>query len=143
VVPGPTLDTAHERRTHGRATRLEHYPKAGQAFLRATPLACMEQARAIGTAATTLVRGLLSTETLHHPREARANLRLVQQYPSERVERACRLALDAGDGRLRTMRGLLEREVDELEPVIDVVQPTAAFLRGPAAFQRVGAEVSA
>jgi hypothetical protein len=66
IYDGPELVTAHARRTRGRATRLEHFPDAGQAFLRATPRACAEQAQAIGPATTTLVRGLLITETLHH-----------------------------------------------------------------------------
>jgi transposase len=146
IYDGPTLITAHARRTHGRVTRLEHYPEAGQAFLRATPRACVEQAQTIGPAITTLIRGLLITETLHQLREAQAVLRLPQQYPPERVERACQLALDAGDGRLRTVRGLLEREVEQLEPVpVEVVRPAGAFLRGPEAFRTMGtgAEVRA
>lgn len=86
IYDGSTLVTAHARRTHGRATRLEHYPEAGQAFLRATPRACLEQAQTIGPATTTLVRGLLSSETLHHLREVQAVLRLVQQvsHPARR-----------------------------------------------------------
>jgi len=61
-----------------------------------------------------------------------------------RLERACQRALDAGDGRYRTVRGILERgadlaEPDAMYPVI--LRPIGAFLRGPAAFARSLLEV--
>lgn len=134
IYDGMTLVAAHDRRAQGRATRIEHYPDAGHAFLRATPRACVEQAQAIGPAITAVIRALLITETQHHLREAQALLRLVQRYPAERVEHACGLALEAGDGRLRTVRGLLERGVEQLEPqALTPRSTTGAFLRGPAA----------
>lgn len=138
IYDGSALVTTHPRRAHGRATRLEHYPEAGQVFLRATPRACVEQAQTIGPAATALIRGLLITETHYHLREAQALLRLASRYPAARIEQACTLALEAGDGRLRTVRGLLEREVVHLEPAVPTAVATAgAFLRGPAAFAAV------
>jgi transposase len=144
IYDGATLVAAHSRRSRGRATRLEHYPEAGQAFLRATPRACVEQAQTIGPAATTLVRGLLASETLHQLREVQALLRLVPQYAPERLERACQLALEAGDGRLRTVRGLLDREVEDLEPTVGgAAGAVGAFLRGPTAFHPGSAEVPA
>ena len=81
IYDGLTLLTTHDRRPRGRSTRLEHYPPAGQAFLRANPRACVEQAQAIGPATTTLVEGLLRTDTMQHLREAQALLRLVPRYP--------------------------------------------------------------
>ena len=51
------------------------------------------------------------------------------------MERACQRALEAGDGRYRTVRGILERC---LEGIADEEAPqpraTRAFLRGPEAF---------
>ena len=46
------------------------------------------------------------------PREVQALLRLAERYGSDRLEQACRRALDAGDGRYRTVRGLLERDLE-------------------------------
>jgi transposase len=142
VYAGATLVTTHPRQTTGRATRIEHYPAAGQAFLRNTPPACLRQAQALGEATATLVAALLATETTHHLRETQAILRLADQYGGVRLDRACALALAAGDGRLRTVRGLLDREVTALDPE---PQPTAArmgaYLRGPAAFAPVLVEV--
>jgi hypothetical protein len=136
IYDSQTLLTTHERIVRGRATKLEHYPPAGQAFLRANPRACVEQALAMGPATTRLVQGLLQDETTHHLREAQALLRLPASYPTGEVERACRLALESGDGRLRTVRGLLERAVQQLEPAPTLPSaPTAgAFLRGPDTF---------
>ncbi len=134
VYDGATLVTSHVRRPSGRATRLEHYPEAGQAFLRATPAECRGRAVRIGPATAELVNALLATETLHHRREAQAVLRLADRYEPERLERACRRALDAADGRLRTVRGILERGLDAVLPEeIPMPQFSGAFLRGPEA----------
>ncbi len=135
LYDGATPVTTHPRRTQGRATRVEHYPPAGQAFLRGTPHACLEQARQIGPETGGLVAALLEPYTLTRLREVQALLRLREEYVEDRLERACRRARDEGDGRYRTVRGILERRLDEVaaeEPPEPRV--TAAFLRGPAAF---------
>jgi transposase len=135
LYDGATLVTTHARRQQGRATRLEHYPPAGQAFLRGTPAACLEQARAIGPASGALVAALLEPYTLTRLREVQALLRLQERYPAARIERACARASVSGDGRLRTVQGLLERGLDLSEPAAPPEpRPTLAFLRGPAAF---------
>ena len=135
---GPTLVATHARAERGRVTRLEHYPPAGRIFLTNSPEACLAQTRAIGTAAAGVIDGLLAEATQTRLREAQAVLRLVERYPAARLERACARALAAEDGRLRTVRAILERELDAV-PADDVpAAASGAFLRGPAAF---GAEV--
>lgn len=143
IYDGPELLTTHPRKERGRSTRLEHYPPAGQAFLRAGPRACAEQAQAIGPATTRVVQGLLVTETTHQLREAQAVLRLVQRYPAHRLEQACALALESGDGRVRTVRGVLEHAITDLDPPAGAAAtPTSgAFLRGPETFAGYVAEV--
>jgi hypothetical protein len=155
IYDGPDLVTTHVRQDDRGALRLEHYPAPAQAFLRATPAVCRERALAVGPATGEVVTTLLEPYALHHLREVQALLRLVERYGSERLERACRRALDAGDGRYRTVRGLLERDLDAgvLEPTAPetmapepasappfgavVRQQVGAFLRGPAAFAAV------
>jgi transposase len=135
IYEGATLVSTHPRQTRGRATRLEHYPPAGQAFLRGTPAACLEQAQAIGPASGALVAALLEPYTLTRLREVQALLRLRERYPDARIERACARAREGGDGRYRTVRGLLERGLDLVEPPAPPASRAApAFLRGPAAF---------
>lgn len=104
IYDGPDLVTTHVRRDDGGAMRLEHYPESAQAFLRATPPVCRERARGLGPATGELVVALLEPYALHHLREAQALLRLADRYGGDRLERACRRALDAGDGRYRTVR---------------------------------------
>jgi transposase len=137
IYDGATLITTYLRRPRGRTTRMEHYPDAAQAFMRATPQACLRKAQGIGPATDALVRERLAVHALHHLREVQAVLRLAERYEHERVERACQRALDVGDGRYRTVRGILERGFDLLtpdEPAVPPPQPIGAFLRGPEAF---------
>jgi hypothetical protein len=88
IYDGVSVVATHLRRPRGRATQLEHYPPAGQAFLRATPQACLEQARQLGPATGALVQALLEPYTLTHLREVQAVLRLREHYPEVRLERA-------------------------------------------------------
>jgi hypothetical protein len=145
IYDGAELVTTHERQAHGAATRVEHYPVGAQAFLRATPAVCCQRAAAVGPATQALVEPLLATRTLHQLREVQAVLRLLERYEPTRLDAACQQALDAGDGRLRTVRGLLERGLEpppaaagsptpEALAAQEVAATAGAFLRGPAAF---------
>lgn len=141
IYEGATLITTHARQASGRVTRLEHYPEAGRAFLRGTPQACLRQAQELGSATTALVAALLDEPTLTRLREVQALLRLRERYPVERLERACARAATAGDGRYRTVRGILERDLDSLDPEPEPApRAVGAFLRGPAAFVPAGDE---
>lgn len=135
VYTGTTLIAAHPRREHGRSTVMGHYPEAGQAFLRATPQACLRQAQAIGTATEAVVRRLLEVHALHTLRQVQGILRLAERFDRTRLEQACARALAAGDGRYQTVRGILERGLDALpleEPTPS--RASGAYLRGADAF---------
>lgn len=126
---------AHTMRDSALARRhLEAQLVAGQLYLRGAPEACLQQAYAVGPGTGRVVAALRTPFALTRLREVHALLRLAQTYPAGRLERACRVAHDAGDGRYRTVRGLLERG---LEGQASDVPPAAAappsFLRGPAA----------
>jgi hypothetical protein len=108
IYAGSTLVTTHLRAQQGRVTRLDHYPDGAQAFLRATPEPCLAQAQLLGPATTALIRDLLDVPVRYRLREAQAVLRLAEDY-GERLEAACQRAVVVGDGRYRTVRGILER----------------------------------
>jgi len=59
-----------------------------------------------------LARALLGRFTLGHLREVMALLRLRERYDDARLERACRRALEVGDGRYQTVQRILERGLD-------------------------------
>lgn len=134
IHSGAELVATYLRRYLGRLTRMEQYPEPDQAFLRASPQACLRQAEATGPATHQLVRELLVDHALHHLRQAQGVLRLVDRDGAERLERACKRALDAGDRRYRTVRGILERGADQVQPddeLRTVLRPIGAFLRSP------------
>jgi len=133
-----TVVAAHQRRERGRSTILAHYPEAGQAFLRATPQACLRKAEAIGSATEQAVRRLLENHALHTLRQVQGILRLAERFDAVRLERACARALAAGDGRYQTVRGILERGLD----AVPIEEPagltdTGAYLRGADSFTGV------
>lgn len=144
IYDGAALVTTHARQAQGRVTRLDHYPEAGRAFLQGTPAAGLRRAQEVGPATACLVSALLDAPTLTRLREVHALLRLTARYPPERLERACARASAVGDGRYRTVRGILERDLDSLplEPE-PAAQATGAFLRGPSAFLATTAEAQA
>ncbi len=158
IYDGATLITSHVRQRRGRATRLEHYPPGGQAFLRATPQVCQQRAQLVGLATARLVEALLAPRLLYLLREAQALLRLTERHDPAHVEAACAHALAAGDGRYRTVRRLVERGalvgsaadlvgatalVAPASPVRSTPRPgrAGAYLRGPDAFLPVGREL--
>jgi hypothetical protein len=96
-----------------------------------------------GPAIADVVDTLLALPLRSRLREAQAIVRLADTYAA-RMEAACARARDAGDGRYRTMHGILTRRLDlaalDAPPV---PQPVGAFLRGPAAFVAAADEVAA
>jgi transposase len=137
LYSGRTLVWTHARRDHGRATVPGHYPERAQAFLRATPQACLLKAEAIGTATATTVRALLELHALHNLRQVQGILRLAERYDAVRLERACVRALGVGDGRYQTVRGILERGLEDV-PLEDEAAPaqhvSGAYLHGADVF---------
>ena len=133
IYTGATLVATHLRATQGRVTRLEHYPAAAQAYLRATPDVCRAAAAAIGPATAEVVEQVLALPVRYRLREAQAIVRLSDRFAT-RVEEACQVALAVGDGRYRTVRGVLERGTLLELAVPTATSPVGAFLRGPAAF---------
>ncbi len=139
IYDGADLVTTHPRQLQGRVTRLEHYAPSGQAFLRATPQVCRQRAQAVGVATTALVEPLLAPGLLYLLREVQALLRLTDRYAPAELEAACAQALEAGDGRYRTVRGLLEQREGRRAPAALAEREYERTLKSNLELDRVGA----
>jgi hypothetical protein len=61
-------------------------------------------------------------------------LRLGQRYGDDRLEAACRRAIDAGDPSYKTVKGVLAAGTERAPVQTRLAVDVPAWLRGPAAF---------
>lgn len=118
-----------------RYTDPDDYPPDKIAFLQRTPAWCRKEAGRLGVHVATLVAQLLPERTpLYLLRQAQGVVRLAEAYAPERIDAACRMALEA-DASLRTVRTILKNALDQQGD--EVAPPTSstagAFLHGPGA----------
>jgi hypothetical protein len=73
-------------------------------------------------------------------RQAQGVLRLGQRYSDQRLEAACRRAIEAGDPSYRTVKGILAAgtETETYQAALPGID-APAWLHGPAAFDLKGA----
>jgi hypothetical protein len=84
------------RAERGRRTDEADYPPEKIAFFQRTPVWCRDRAQTLGEHVGELVAGLLSDHALHHLRAAQGIIGLADRYGPQRLNAACRRALDAG-----------------------------------------------
>ncbi len=132
LFDGDLLVKTHVRDGRRRITDEADLPPDKVAFLMRTPAWCRRRAAEIGTATAALVDALLEQGGLTRLREVQALLRLSDKYDAERLEAACALAATA-DGRMKTVRNILEAGLDRAQ--LELVPATAAgaHLHGAAA----------
>ncbi|MGH9046334.1 MAG: Mu transposase domain-containing protein, partial [Acidimicrobiales bacterium] len=102
-----TLVKTHVRIERGRATDWEDYPPHKVAFFMRTPTWCRRRSAELGSSVAELVSVLLEGGALHHLRSAQGVIGLAERHGAERLDLACRRALDVGDPAYRTVRGIL------------------------------------
>jgi hypothetical protein len=129
------LVKTHAAVARGRKTDWADLPDAKVGFYMRTPTWCRAQAAMVGPACETLVGELLAVNALFRLRQAQGVLRLGQRHSDDRLEAACRRALEAGDPSYRTVKGILAAgtEHDSAQPSLPGVD-APAWLRGPGAF---------
>lgn len=116
------------------STQAEHLPKAHRAHLEWTPGRFLNWANEIGEATRELVKHLLWKRP--HPemgyRSCLGLLGLKKRYGRERLEAACRRALDNGTPQRRSVLSILEQGLDRLPPVEQAEQtlPRHENIRG-------------
>jgi hypothetical protein len=126
------LIKTHPRGSRGqRVTDWNDYPPEKVAFFQRTPAWCRQQAGVIGPSTKETVDTLLGEHALHYLRQCQGILRLKEKYSPERLERACARANAFGDPRYRTVKTILERDLDKQALLFEPVRIAGAFLRGP------------
>lgn len=129
-----TLVKTHIRKARGKQTDFSDYPPEKVAFLMRTPAWCRRRAGEIGESCVELIAELLAVNALYRLRSAQGVLGLAERHSPERLNAACRRALDVGDPTYRTVKGILiagtEHDHDEPRPHAPVAVP--AHLHGPA-----------
>ncbi len=132
LFDGDTLVKTHVRDGRRRITDEADLPPDKVAFLMRTPAWCRRRAAEVGTATAALVDGLLEQGGLTRLREVQALLRLLDRYDAARLEAACALALTA-DGRMKTVRNILEAGLDQRQIALPMPTTAGAYLHGAAA----------
>lgn len=100
---------AHVRaeRPYSRSTVQDHLPPDAARFFAHDRDWCLAQAKVIGTACLELVETLLSDHIAERLRAAQGVIRLKEKYGQDRLEAACRRALDHGSPQYRTVKTIL------------------------------------
>lgn len=108
---------ARSRERGGKTTLPEHMPKSHRAHAEQTPLAIVAWAKSVGPKTEEMVTRIF--EDRPHPeagfRSCLGLMRLKDDFPPERIERACGRALRARTYSRRSVLLILKKKLDEVE----------------------------
>lgn len=111
------LIACHDRAEPGeRRTNPDHLPPHKVPGLTLTRQSCQEQAEAVGPATAQVVGALLANRPVDKLRVAGRLVQLQKRYDTARLEAACARALEHGDPDYQTVKGILERRLDQRWP---------------------------
>jgi hypothetical protein len=113
-----------------RVTDWNDYPPEKAAFYQRTPAWYRQQAKLVGHETCQTVETLLGEHALHYLRQCQGILRMKEKYSPERLERACARANAFGDPSYRTVKTILERDLDRQTLLFEPERVSGAFLRG-------------
>lgn len=126
------LIKTHARGGKGsRVTDWNDYPPEKAAFFQRTPEWYRHKSGLIGPSTRAAVESLLKEHAFHHLRQCQGILRLEDRYGPGRLEQACARANAFGDPCYRTVKTILERELDQQPLLFEPSRTAGAFLRGP------------
>ncbi|HET6952870.1 MAG TPA: IS21 family transposase [Acidimicrobiales bacterium] len=127
-----TLVKTHRRIERGRATDWADYPPEKVAFFMRTPTWCRRRAAELGPAVAELIADLLGVNALHRLRSAQGVIGLAERHGADRLDAACRRAIDVGDPTYRTVKGILAAGTETTDQPAASVPSAPAHLHGPA-----------
>lgn len=131
------------RAERGKQTDFADYPPEKIAFFMRTPVWCRKRAGELGPGVSELVNALLEGQALHRLRSAQGVVGLAEKNGAERLDAACRRAIDVGDPGYRTVKGILAAGTEN-EGEAEPTAPSApAHLHGPdTLFEHLDEEVA-
>ncbi|QFS89944.1 Integrase core domain protein [Mycobacterium sp. THAF192] len=124
----------HVLHLSGRSTNFEHYPPHKVAHTLRTVTWCRSQAERIGPGAVAIVAELSEVNAIHRLRAIQGIIALRDRYGAGRLDAACARALEVGDPRYRTVKGILVAGTEAGDTPSLAAAPPPALLRGPDAF---------
>ena len=124
-----------------RSTIDEHLPPKALAWKMQDPQWCLRQAEAVGANCLELVQRLFNHSVLDNLRAAQGIIGLSKKYGAMRLEAACCRALFFDDPRYRTVKGILQKGLDQ-QPVHHEPEPILlAVYTAKGRFLRPGTEL--
>jgi transposase len=118
------------RAERGKQTDWADFPPEKAAFFMRTPQWCLHRAAELGGSVKELVEGLLEGGALYRLRQAQGVISLGTRH-AERLDRACRRALQVGDPTYRTVRGILAAGTEDDGAPEPEQRYAPAHLHGP------------
>jgi len=133
------LVKTHLRAPHPgfRRTDESDLPPAKLAYLMPAPNQCREQAAELGEHVHRLVDLLLREHTIKNLRKVQGILRLGAKYGGRRLDAACERSLAFGNLKLKSIKKILEKGLDDLDPAL-ADGPVAAMSEQGRSFIRPG-----
>ncbi len=132
------LIAVHPRltRSGSRATADDHMPPEALAWKMRDPQWYLAQAERIGSACHQLIQKLFADRLLDNLRAAPGVVGLKKKYGAERLEAACQRALDYDNPRYRTVKTILDKDLDQHPSAAQAFDALADTYTGHARFCR-------
>jgi hypothetical protein len=115
----------------GRQTDWADFPPEKVAFFMHTPQWCLKCAGELGEHVRSLVEGLLGLNALYRLRQAQGVVHLADKHGAERLDAACRRAIEIGDPEYRTVKGILVAGTEDDGTEQPPAPNAPAHLHGP------------
>ena len=96
-------------------TDQKDYPEKALYYLEKTPEICVQAAKEIGAATHQIIVSSLEPFTRVGMRKTQAILRLAEKYDKQRLELACRRAIDYDNYDYKTLENILQNQKDKLD----------------------------
>ncbi len=125
------------RRAGQKFTSDDHLPPEALAYKMQDPQWCLKQAEKIGPCCRMIIDRLFNNGVLDNLRAAQGIVRtLKNKYNSNRLEAACKRAILYDNPRYRTIKSILEKQLDYLDEPIAAPQELSSVYTGKGTFCR-------